>query len=71
MARAVRQPKAGALVDEDRLSLVLGYLVHTGTAFFCCPGDEEDWLVTVDIEDGEELAAIDRDTRRDSCRVAR
>jgi len=52
-----------ALVDEHRLTLVVGYLIHTGTPFICSPGDEDDWLITVDGRDGEELAAIDRETR--------
>ncbi len=71
MIRSRTEQKFGALVDEHRLALVVGYLIHTGTAFFCVPGDEEDWLVTVNKNDGEELAAIDRDTRTETDRVIR
>jgi len=71
MIRSRTEQKFGALVDEHRLALVVGYLIHTGTPFFCVPGDEEDWLVTVNKNDGEELAAIDRDTRTETDRVIR
>jgi hypothetical protein len=71
MGKTMAEKKFGALVDEHRLALVVGYLIHTGTAFFCIPGDEEDWLVTVNKDDGEELAAIDRETRTDTNWVTR
>jgi hypothetical protein len=58
-----KQRQFDALVDEHRLALVVGYLIHTGTPFICAPGDEDDWLITVHSRDGEELAAIDRETR--------
>ncbi len=71
MIRKLTEQRYGALVDDHRLALVLGYLIHTGTPFNCFPDFGEDWLVTVDREDGEELVAIDRDTQPDLHWVAR
>lgn len=69
MIRATTHQRCGALVEEHQLVTVVGYLIHTGTPFLCSPGDQEDWLVTVDKEDGEELAAIARETRPGGYRV--
>jgi len=66
MIETISNKTFGTLVDEHRLALVVGYLIHTGTAFICAPGEEEDWLITVNAMDGEELAAIDRETRTNS-----
>jgi len=71
MIHQTKQQRCGALVEEHRLALVVGYLIHTGTPFHCFPGDTEDWMVVVDRKDGEELVAIDRETRPDQYRVRR
>ncbi len=65
MIRKLTDRRHGALVDEHRLAVVLGYLIHTGTSFNCLPDFGEDWLVTVDRENGEELVAINGETRPD------
>lgn len=69
MIRITTHQRSGALVEEHQLASVVGYLIHTGTSFICAPGAEEDWLVTVDLENGDELVSIARDTRLGSSRV--